>query len=154
MTIDGLPLHPLVVHVVVAFVPLAALGTVAMAARASWRDAYGIPVLALAVLSLAAVFLARESGEELAVAVHHESPALDAHMSRAETVLPAMLVYVVLLAATVVLDRRPPQRGPTAVIVRAGTISLVLAAIAGLVATALVIWTGHAGASATWSGTF
>jgi hypothetical protein len=117
------------------------------------RGSYGIPVLTLAVFSLAASFLARESGDELAEAVDHQSPALDAHVSRADTVLPAMLVYVVLLAATVMLDRRTIQKGQTAVIVRAGTVSLVRAAIAGLVATVVVIGTGHAGATATWSGT-
>jgi hypothetical protein len=155
MSFDGLPLHPLVVHVIVVLVPLAALGTVAMAVRPTWRRAYSLPVLALAVLSLAAVPVATESGEQLADAVHHQSSALDAHMSRADTVLPAMVVYVVLLLAAVVLDRRGESRsdGPVALATRTATITLLLAAAVGVVATALVVWTGHAGATATWSGT-
>jgi len=162
MSFDDLPLHPLVVHVIVAFVPLAAVGTVAMALRPAWRRPYELPVLGLAILSLAAVLLARESGEQLAEAVHHQSSALDAHMSRADTVLPAMVVYVVLLLAAAVLDRRvrdgsnsggSTSEGSVVLATRTATITLLLAAVAGTVATALVIWTGHAGATATWSGT-
>ncbi len=73
-------------------------------------------------------------------------------MSRADTVLPAMIVYVVVLAAAVLLERRG-RDGETAVVTRTATLTVVLAAIAGLVAAALVVWTGHAGATATWSGT-
>jgi hypothetical protein len=157
MSLDDLPLHPLVVHLIVAFVPLAALGTVAMALRPAWRRPYELPVLGLAILSLAAVPLARESGEQLAEAVHHQSSALEAHMSRADAVLPAMAVYVVLLLAAVVLDRRvrdgSNSGGSVALATRTATITLLLAAVAGIVATALVVWTGHAGAMATWSGT-
>ena len=35
--INGLPVHPLVVHAVVVLVPLAALGTIAIALRPAWR---------------------------------------------------------------------------------------------------------------------
>lgn len=162
MSIDGLPLHPLLVHVIVVLVPLAAVGTIAMATRPAWRRPYGLLVLALAVVSLAAVPLARESGEQLADAVHHESSALDAHMSRADTVLPAVAVYVALLLAAVILQRRGERddagsggSGDSITVVesRIGVATLFLAAVAGLIATALVIWTGHAGATATWSGT-
>ena len=152
MTFDGLPLHPLIVHVIVAFVPLTALGALVMAARASWRRPVAIPVLGLAVLCLVAVPVARSSGDELAEAVHHQSSALDAHMSRADTVLPAMIVYVALLAAVFLIDLRAARGDTTVALARAGRIAAVLAALAGLVATALVIWTGHAGATATWSG--
>lgn len=153
MTFDGLPLHPLVVHAIVAFVPLAALGAAAMALRPAWRRAYGVPVLGLAALALAAVPVARQSGDELAEAVHHQSSALDAHMSRADTVLPAVIVFVVLLAAAVLLDRRTGTAGQVAIRTRTATVVVVLAAVAGVVAAALVVWTGHAGATATWSGT-
>ncbi|MGI5130042.1 DUF2231 domain-containing protein [Pseudonocardia sp. CA-107938] len=153
MTFDGLPLHPLIVHVLVAFVPLSALGTIAMAVRTSWRRSFEVPVLLLAVLCLLAVPVVRSSGDELAEAVHHQSSALEAHMSRADTVLPAMIVYVMLLAAAFVIGRRTARGDTTVALTRASTIAVVLAAISGLVATALVIWTGHAGATATWSGT-
>jgi hypothetical protein len=153
MTFDGLPVHPLVVHIIVAFVPLTALGTLAMAARVSWRRTFAIPVLGLAALCLLAVPVARSSGDELAEAVHHQSSALDAHMSRADTILPAMIVYVALLAAAFLIDRRTARGDATVALTRISTVVVVLAALSGLVATGLVIWTGHAGAMATWSGT-
>lgn len=40
-TVLGVPLHPLVAHVVVMFVPLAALGTIAVAAVPRWRSTNG-----------------------------------------------------------------------------------------------------------------
>ena len=40
--INGLPVHPLVVHAVVVLLPLAALGTIALAVRPAWRRPYGV----------------------------------------------------------------------------------------------------------------
>ena len=40
-TIDGLPVHALVVHAVVVLLPLALLGTIAIAVRPAWRARFG-----------------------------------------------------------------------------------------------------------------
>ncbi|MCW2828706.1 MAG: hypothetical protein JWQ67_2322, partial [Marmoricola sp.] len=40
-TFNGIPLHPLVVHAVVVLLPLAILGTIAIAVRPGWRGKYG-----------------------------------------------------------------------------------------------------------------
>lgn len=44
--INGLPVHPLVVHAVVALLPLACLGTLAIAVRPVWRRQHGVLVVA------------------------------------------------------------------------------------------------------------
>ncbi|MBC8092563.1 MAG: hypothetical protein H7Y15_11605, partial [Pseudonocardia sp.] len=45
LTLDGVPLHPLVIHAVVVLLPLAAVGTLAMAVRPVWRRSLGVPTL-------------------------------------------------------------------------------------------------------------
>ena len=65
-TIFGLPVHSLVVHAVVVFVPLAALGTIAVAAVPRWDRRYGLFVVAAALIATGSAFVAKQSGEELA----------------------------------------------------------------------------------------
>jgi hypothetical protein len=72
------------------------------------------------------------------------------------TLLPVALVFVVLLAVTVLTgryaDRDEPTRGGSATVGRVALGSGILAALAGLAVTGLVIWIGHAGSAAAWSG--
>lgn len=67
-TVFGLPLHTLVVHAVVVLVPLAALGTVAIAAVPAWRARFGVPVLLLTVAAVASVPVAVQSGSAVVAA--------------------------------------------------------------------------------------
>ncbi|WP_278259213.1 DUF2231 domain-containing protein [Nocardioides convexus] len=63
--INGLPVHPLVVHVVVVLLPLAVLGTVAIVLRPSWRARHGLLVVGCAAVATALVPVATSSGEAL-----------------------------------------------------------------------------------------
>lgn len=63
--IQGLPVHPLVVHAAVVFVPLAALGLLAMAVLPKWGARFGWVVTLVAAMALGASFVAKESGEAL-----------------------------------------------------------------------------------------
>lgn len=65
MEINGLPLHPLVIHATVVFVPLLALCSVAYAVAPRWRQALRWPLAVLGVLSIALVWAATFSGEDL-----------------------------------------------------------------------------------------
>jgi uncharacterized membrane protein len=64
--INGLPVHPLVVHAAVVFVPLTLLGTLIIAVKRSWRKALGWWVVLLAFVTVGMAFVAKESGEALA----------------------------------------------------------------------------------------
>lgn len=161
-SIGGIPLHPLVVHAVVVLLPLAALGTVAVAVRPAWRRQLGTPVLLVAVVAVLSIFPALASGNDLAASMGGGSPLVAEHASRAAYLWPVAVAFLVLLAATVVLGKRADRaeqptgaHGAVAVATRTPQrITLVLgalAAIAGLVVMALVIWIGHAGATAVWS---
>ena len=63
--INGLPVHALVIHAAVVFVPLLALGAVVYGLIPRWRPRIGWAVLLLAILAPATAFVAKESGEEL-----------------------------------------------------------------------------------------
>jgi uncharacterized membrane protein len=78
LVLDGIPLHPLVVHAVVALLPLAAVGAVVIALRASWRRSLGVPVMLLAIVGAGAVPVATQTGEQLQGALP-PNPAIQAH---------------------------------------------------------------------------
>lgn len=64
-TINGLPWHPLVVHGVVVLLPLAILGTIAIAVVPRWRSRYGLLVVAAALVATVLVPISTSSGESL-----------------------------------------------------------------------------------------
>jgi hypothetical protein len=162
LTVDGIPAHPLVVHAVVVLLPLAAVGTLLVVARPAWRRQLGVWVLLLALGGVAAVPIAAQTGEQLEHAIGG-SELIAIHEERADTLLIPALIFLLLLAATVLAGRRAdaPVDGPgaahavtttTATMQRVTLITGVLAALAGLIVTGLVVWIGHAGSVAAWSG--
>ena len=128
--------------------PLAALGTVLVAAIPRARRAYAPLVLIVALAALVSVGLAQGSGEEFEEKVV-ETELTEAHTGQGETVLPwAVAVAVVAGAVTgaTVFRRRIPMVSSGAL-----TAGLVVAAvIVSAGATWTVIDVGHSGAKATW----
>lgn len=144
----GLPAHPLLVHAAVVLLPLAALGTVLVAAIPRARRGYAPLVLVVALAALVSVGLAQGSGEQLEEKVD-ETPLVEAHTGQGETVLPWAIAVTVVAGAVTVADavrRRVPRISPGAL-----TAGLVVAAV---VVSAGATWTvvdvGHSGAEATW----
>jgi uncharacterized membrane protein len=63
--IGGLPVHVLVLHAAVVFVPLLALGAIVYAVVPRWRPRIGWAVFLLAIIAPICTFVAKESGEKL-----------------------------------------------------------------------------------------
>src|SRR3954464_13497919 len=64
MEINGTPLHPLVIHAVVVFVPLAAIAAIALAIpKYRWLARW--PALVLTLGATAATYVAKLSGRDL-----------------------------------------------------------------------------------------
>lgn len=141
--INGLPLHPLVVHAVVVLLPLAALGTIAIAIRPRWRRTYGWLVVAAAALSSALLPVATSSGEALEKRVGDPGQ----HAELGDQLIWFALALLVTSAALVWLDRRAGGRVGTGTPVR---VASVLAVVAALAATGWVIRVGDSGARAAW----
>ena len=158
--IDGIPLHPLVVHAVVVLLPLAALGAVVIAVRRSWRRSLGIPVLLVALAGVAAVPMASTTGSQLYAALGVENPLIAIHMQRASWLLPAALAFLLLLGAAVLTELAivraevGAHAAPMATVTRyrVATGLSALAAVVGVVAVAIVVLVGHAGSTAVWQG--
>jgi hypothetical protein len=153
-TIGGLPAHPLIVHAIVVLLPLAAVGTLAVAARPTWRRHLAVPVLLIALVGLVSIPVAVRTGAQLTDALGGGGPLVAVHHARAGWLLPVSAVFVVLLLVTLLLGRRSDRFAldPAARLTGLTTAVAVLAAIAGLVVTGLVTWIGEAGAAAVWQG--
>jgi len=162
LTVDGIPAHPLVVHAVVVLLPLAAVGTLLVVTRPPGRRQLGVWLLQLPLAGTAAVPVAQQTGEQLAESLGGGGPLVMEHAMRGSTLLLPALVFLALLAATVLVGRRADVLSGdapgaahavatrTVPLQRVTVILGLLAALAGLVVTGLVVWTGHAGSAAVW----
>ena len=142
--IDGLPVHPLVVHAVVVLLPLAALGTLAIALVPRWRARNGPLVTAVAVLAAVLVPVATSSGE--ALERHVGDPGRHAQLGD-QLIWFAVPLAVLALLLTLVSRRsagRPAAPWlPTAL--------AVVAAVAAVATSVQVYRVGESGARAVWS---
>jgi hypothetical protein len=143
MEINGLPLHPLVVHAAVVFGPLAALGALAYVVLPARRDRLRWPMLALALLGTGAVVAAYFTGKNL-LSSRPELAQLElvpAHQVRGGQFFWMMLGFGVLAVAAALLHSRT---GAVRVLLN------VLLGLAALGVLALAVLTGDSGARAVW----
>ncbi|MXG91821.1 DUF2231 domain-containing protein [Nocardioides flavescens] len=147
--VNGLPVHPLVVHAVVVLLPLACLGTLAIALRPAWRERYGVLVVACAAVATVLIPVATSSGEALEKRVGDPGR----HAELGDQLIWFAVPLLVLSLALVVLDRRqrrsvePTGERRTPVLTRAVA---VLALVAAIAASVQVYRVGDSGAKAVW----
>jgi uncharacterized membrane protein len=142
MEINGLPLHPLVVHAAVIFGPLAALAALAYLVP-RWRDVMRWPMVVLTVVGVGAVVVAYFSGGDFLDSKPQlrTSPQVQKHEDLGTQSL--WVAHAVGLVALVSGWRDPRTR--------AGRIVLnVLLAVAAVALLVIVVRTGDAGARAVW----
>lgn len=162
-SIGGLPVHPLVVHLPVVLVPLAAIGVVLMAVRPRWLDRFGIPVAVIAGVGWLGTMLAASSGEELEEQIRDSgqniSSTLHDHAEMGEQVQVVAGVFFFLVLAWVVFAwwrRRVGEEKAVSVAKKPKVVNTVLAVIvlvSGAFATYSVYATGHSGAKSVWENT-
>lgn len=154
--INGLPIHPLVVHAVVVLLPLAIIGTIAISLHSSWRSRYGHLVVLCGAAATVLIPVATSSGE--ALEKHVGRPGNHAQLG--DQLIWFALPVVLLSAALVYFDRRsrqtkdhaeeaspvPGGAGGTRVV--AGVAAL--AVLASLAAGVQVYRVGDSGARAAW----
>lgn len=147
MTINGIPLHPLVVHGAVVFAPVAGLLAVGYLVP-RWRGHLRWPVLAVSVLAALFVWLAASTGDSLAHTVlsGNGNAAVAQAIHRHEDLAGKLQVSTWLLAvvsAGVWWFHKRPGRAHLAL--------TALLPIAGVAALVLCVLTGDAGAKAVWA---
>jgi uncharacterized membrane protein len=148
---NGLPLHPLAVHAVVALIPLSAvLGVLFAVPRTrSWAR---WPLPAVAVVAALATFVARESGEALRAVggqgtVGIGGPAADLieeHQQAATVLFILVIAYAVVAVAALVVTRTSVTESS----------AHGLAAVLVVVALVMSFWSyrvGELGARAVWN---
>lgn len=160
-TFFGLPAHPLLVHLTVVAIPVAALLVVVVAVFPRVPRLVKITAVALAVLSMVLMPLMESSGEALEQRVV-ESAAVERHTEMGETLIPWVIGMVVVIVAVLLVDRRLRRETPrsegdqetgrravgsTAVTIGLATLAIVVA-VGAIVQTVRI---GHSGAQATWS---
>jgi hypothetical protein len=155
--VNGLPVHALVVHAVVVLLPLACIGTIAIAVRPSWRHRYGVMVVACAAVATALIPVATSSGE--ALESHVGNPG--EHAELGDQLIWFAIPLLALSLALVWLDRRhrstaaledADDTAPAAVEPRgrATRVVAVLALVAALATSVQVYRVGDSGARAAW----
>ena len=144
MEINGLPLHPLVVHAAVVFGPLAALTALAYVVLPAWRDRLRWPMVVLALMGTGAITAAYFTGMNFFNSRPPELQQLEAlqtHRTRAIRLFWVTLGFGVLAVLAAWLHTRT------------GAVRVLLSVLLGLAALAvlaLAVLTGDSGARAVW----
>lgn len=146
---NDLPVHALVVHAAVIFVPASALLALAFL-RPSWRMALRWWIVAATAIATVTVYVARESGERLKTALGDQiegnitGKVVDHHEELANQLQVWLLV---MLAVVIVVALVLPRLGnPLA----GGAMAIVVAALA-VVVIVMVARVGDEGSKARWN---
>jgi uncharacterized membrane protein len=168
-TIFGLPAHPLLVHVPVVLLPLAAIGVVVMLIKPSWHRRYRWAVLTVGALGAIGAVWAASAGEDLEGRLRREGSRASwgSHAEAGGTARTFALLFAAVLAAYVLipwyLERRDRARGDAGAAVaptehalgrvpRWLMIGLSVLALGGAAASVVtVIDAGHSGAKVVWN---
>ena len=148
MTINGLPLHPLVVHATVVTLPVTAFVALAYL-RPKWQHALRWPLFALAVLSAVLIWITSSSGDSLnhdrfASATGLLRDRIHSHETWAGRLQVATYIFAGI-AAVLTVGWNALSR-----IKFARPVLLALLAVGSIAVIVLVIATGDAGARAAW----
>ena len=155
MEINGVPLHPLVVHAAVVFVPLAALAVIAFLVP-RWRWAARWPALVLVVGATAAVQLSTLTGETLEETRGPRSAVIELHQEYADLLQVTMYALAAVMIVAFVtmphLTRLTGGRDHEARVAVLEKPLMVVLALLAVTVIVLVVLTGDAGARSAWQG--
>jgi hypothetical protein len=182
-TVSGLPAHILLVHLTLVVIPTAAVVMIVAAASTRLRRWLGVVSPLLALVALIMVPITRSAGLWLYNRVPH-TPLIDAHMHRANHILPWVIALFVVsvgewiwfrsldreedgsrfpLFAAAAPDEVSDTRVKTASRIRtpgAGPVmwqtivATVLALVVGIGATVELVRVGESGSRAVYQGNF
>ena len=153
--INGLPVHALVIHAAVVFVPLLALGAIVYALVPRWRPRTGWAAGLLAIAAPICTYVAMESGNVLRDRLVRQgisgrgAQIIDSHMGFGTLTFWFTLALGVVTLLMVAVTARRTASLPRVADLGLAVIVVVLAGITGY----YVFRTGDSGATAVW-GTY
>jgi len=153
MTINGIPLHPLVVHAAVVLVPLAALfaGAYAVLPQRRWQTR--TPGAIVAVAAAACVQLASMTGDSLKESLHENTSIIEDHEQWAGLLQTASWVLAGLMVVAwwaLPHDNPLPDKGERHGVAALTMPLVVLLPVAAVAVLVLVVLTGDTGAKSVW----
>jgi len=160
----GLPAHPLLVHIPVVLVPMAAIIAVVFAFRPAWLDRFGWGLVALSGVGALGAILAAASGEGLqGLQNKAETGAREDHFELGETARTMAVIFFGIVTVVVVvrfLARRRAAAGKEQAGVwgfiasKGGAIAVaVVLVLSASAATYTISKAGHQGAKISWDQT-
>lgn len=155
MEIGGLPLHPLVVHAAVVFVPLAVLAVIGFAGWQRHRWLTRWPAVILVVVATGSVWVSRLSGNALLESRPELERIIQTHQDRG-TLLSILVIVLLLLTLAGAWSLGGPSalasgRGAKASRVpMLDTVLPTVLVIFALVVLASAVLTGDSGSRAVW----
>jgi hypothetical protein len=156
MEFAGLPIHPLIVHVVVVFAPLAGVGGILYAVVPKWRWWLRWPFVACAVIAAVAGVIAAQSGFSLEHSRHLDQLAsVRTHQHRGSILRWVMLAFLIPtgLAAWLLGGGSALVSGGGSREGRTGGVAVGLQVLLVACSVFLLVWvvlTGDSGARAVW----
>lgn len=143
----GLPAHPLLVHLPVVMVPMAALGAIILAIFPKLFTRFGWWVTGIAFIGAVGSILAAGSGEKLEQNLGEQSALLERHAQLGEqTRLLSIILFASLLVVMLVRRYKPA-------VMTKKIVSIVVSVLIGglsIGAAWAVVETGHNGAKSSW----
>ncbi len=158
---DGLPAHPLIIHVPVVLIPLSIFGALACVMRPVWFVRYGILLCCVAIVAMSSIFLAMQAGSALRGLLHLRGQAahlINEHSQAAHILAFVFIAFTAILILTFSATRISGEMGPTGLSIVDRTLSarstlLVLRVVLIVLAFAAAFWVfrvGDLGAKAVW----
>jgi hypothetical protein len=157
MEIDGIPLHPLIVHAVVVFAPLAATLALVYAVVPRWRWALRWPLVVCTLIAAGSAYGATLTGANLLESrpFLKDLPAVAKHQEAGTRLRNVLFLFVVVVALagwqlggpsglSSGRGAREERGGAVGIVV---SVALVLVSLAVLVTAILA---GHSGSKAVW----
>jgi uncharacterized membrane protein len=149
---NGLPVHALVLHAAVVFVPLLALGAIVYALVGRWRAKIGWAVALLAVIAPITALVAMLSGDKLHERLLEQglkgrgAEIIDEHMGFGTRTFWFSLALGVVTLVMILATMRKTGSLPRAATLGLSVVMVALAAITGY----YVFRTGDSGTTAVW----
>jgi hypothetical protein len=158
---DGLPAHPLIIHVPVVLIPLSILGSLACLYRPAWFGRYGILLCSTAIVAMSSTFLAMRAGAALRGLLNLQGQAaqlISQHSHAADVLAIVFVAFTAILILTFAATRISGEMGPTGLGIVDRTLSArstqttlrVLLLVLALASAFWVFRVGDLGAKAVW----
>ncbi len=159
---EGLPAHPLFVHVPVILIPTTVVAALIFVFKRQWLARYGIALCLASILAMSSVFLTMQAGAALRAALHLQGPAAQLISEHSQAAHILAIIYVAFTAILILTFAAERISGgmPTGLAIVDRPLALpsvhaalrVVLALIALGAAYMTFRTGDLGAKAVWQG--